>query len=245
MPLILEAGRLFEQTSIKTQVLIAQQLLLQKRAQLSSSKALLLQHIRPRLQDLIIQIINHTLQIQLRELGDQRTLETGLDAEDFVREPRDRTLTRIPMVNDIEHRRLARRRLLVRYCALAAHPAQQRRPSLPLPSFGSIRETVMYFSPLGRLHDGPHHIPDPHAIDAQVLGPQPLQLAPLLLVHARETQELAREAGVVLAIDMRESQHHNVQAWYPREGGLGVEFCASEPEPRLQCGAFGRGFAIG
>src|ERR1700722_11542411 len=124
LPLVLEIASPLKQAAIQAQIRILKQLLLQKRTQRTGPcDAPLRQHIRPWLQDILIQIINDMLQIQLGKLADERPLKARFNPKDLRYNARQRSLRRTPSIHDIEHSRPSHRAIVASPTTSTAYQA--------------------------------------------------------------------------------------------------------------------------
>ena len=99
-------------------------------------------------------------------------------------------------------------------------------PFLPLPT------------PLGRPPQRPDRILHVHGVDPQILVPQPLHLLAQMLIHPRETQRRRHEFIAIIAIHMRQPQHHQIQAFDLTQLLFRRQLPLRHLEPRFRLVAF-------
>ncbi|KAI4252665.1 MAG: hypothetical protein LQ352_004145, partial [Teloschistes flavicans] len=88
---------------VQAQIAIPQQFLLHERTQRPAVRHPgILERLRPRTQDLFVDVVDHAVHVEARELADQAALEAGFEVEEVREDGGEGALRRVAAVDDVE-----------------------------------------------------------------------------------------------------------------------------------------------
>ena len=174
--------------------------------------------------------------MQFGELRDQGALEAGFDVEDLGDDGGKRALGGLAVIDNVEDGRIWFGSGKVGRCWREA--GNDAGPSLggrgPRCCCCVGRYRAVYGPPFRRFPERPRDVFDVHSVDSQVFGPQPFQLAVLLLVYPGQTEGFGDESRVIFAVDVCETEDDEIEARNLGESFFGFEFTSGELEPRFE-----------